>query len=126
MSNQTTAVQDFDASPARVFSAWLSPDCLVTPVVHLASDARVGGELRLRTDDAVMLGHFLKVEVNRRLVYTWSWQPGDEITLVDVTFHAAGERCVVEVHHAGFHSAASLERHRAGWAHYLKGVAAYL
>lgn len=92
-------------------------------------DAEIGGQIRISTgasEPEELTGVFVTVQPLRRLVYTWRWGSAAEETIVDVLFHPAGSRTVVEVQHGGFVDRASLESHLAGWATYFDGLTTYL
>lgn len=128
MCNQLTAVRTFDAGAERVRSAWTAPTTLVAPVVEVDMDPTVGGRVRVSTGGGpsdALSGVFVAVDA-QRLVYTWRWGGSAEETMVDVRFHAVGDRTVVEVHHRGFLDSASLDTHLAGWMNYFDGLATYV
>lgn len=130
MSNQLTAVHVFDAPPAAVFAAWVSPHSLVPPVTRIEVDARAGGALVIEsgegTDATTMTGYFVAVEKPKRIIYTWHWAGSAETTLIDVSFLAADERCVVDLVHRGFQNATSRELHQKGWSSYFRGLSRLL
>ncbi|HEY9724665.1 MAG TPA: SRPBCC family protein [Oscillatoriaceae cyanobacterium] len=93
MSSETSSVirvtRHFEASPERVFDAWLDPQkiavWLVGPakaiagiqdeVLHIEVDARVGGRfsflVRRNGTEIDHAGEYLEFDPPRRLVFTW-------------------------------------------------------
>lgn len=128
MSDQLTAIRTIAAPADAVRQIWVSPSTLVPPVTEIEMDPRVGGAIRLSTGgprESDLTGVFVTAEPGR-LAYTWRWGGFAEETLVDVRFHDAGSRTVVEVVHRGFLDEASRAAHRAGWQHYFDGVIAHI
>jgi len=82
------------ASAERLFEAWTTPAQLTAwwgprgvRCVHADVDARIGGAYRIENalpDGRTLFisGEFLAVEPPRRLVYTWSIEPGSVLTRV--------------------------------------------
>jgi uncharacterized protein YndB with AHSA1/START domain len=74
----------FDASPERVFDAWLEPEIARrwifsdrdSEIVSAAADARVGGSFsfvrRSRDGDLEHVGEYLEIDRPRRLVFTFA------------------------------------------------------
>ncbi|UYZ15251.1 SRPBCC domain-containing protein [Brevibacillus sp. WF146] len=79
----------FDASPERVFDAWLNPEMIgrwmfgpairEEEVVKIAADARVGGTfsfvVRRQGVEIDHIGEYLEIDRPRRLVFTWAVAP---------------------------------------------------
>ena len=75
----------FDASPERVFDAWLDPEMIGRwmfgptlrdeEVLRLSVDARVGGSfsflVRRQGQEIDHVGTYLEIDRPRRLVFTW-------------------------------------------------------
>jgi uncharacterized protein YndB with AHSA1/START domain len=123
----------FDARAEEVFDAWTNPEVLRrwwganpswrTPVADV--DLRVGGHYRLSMEDPdagtvhTVVGEYQEVRRPRRLVYSWCWEQGGEVTghvsTVAVDFVAEGERTTVVLEHSDLESRESRDRHRQGW-----------
>lgn len=97
----------FDASPERVFDAWLNPEMIgrwmfgpairEEEVVKIAADARVGGTfsfvVRRQGVEIDHIGEYLEIDRPRRLVFTWAVAP-DRIdssrVMVDIVPRGSG------------------------------------
>jgi uncharacterized protein YndB with AHSA1/START domain len=117
----------FDASPERVFAAWLDRgqfqawigpegiDCEVELLEPL-----VGGRYRLvmNTPERVIpvSGVFKSIEPSRRLVFTWGWE-GDPIrqSIITLTFRAIGTKTELTLRQEGLGSVESRDGHVRGW-----------
>jgi len=76
----------FDASPERVFDAWLDPDVVATwmfgpnvrdeEVVRMTIDGRVGGSfsfvVRRQGQEIDHIGEYVEIERPKRMVFTWA------------------------------------------------------
>ena len=117
----------FDASPERVFAAWLDrgqfqawigPEGIDCEVALL--DPQVGGRYRLvmNTPERVIpvSGVFKSIEPSRRLVFTWGWE-GDPIrqSLITLTFRALGAKTELTLRQEGLGSVESRDGHVRGW-----------
>jgi uncharacterized protein YndB with AHSA1/START domain len=92
----------FNASPERVFDAWLDPDKVrrwMAPgseeVVRVDVDPRVGGVfafvVRRQGEEIPHVGEYLEVARPRRLVFTWGVpRYSKETTLVRIDIAPAG------------------------------------
>lgn len=131
----------FEAPRERVFAAWTDPEEIRVwfggpeVVVEAAEvDLRVGGRyaITVREPDGgttEVSGRYLEVRVPEKLVFTWrvrgSLRLPDENT-VTVEFHDLGGRTRIVLDHAPFPDAETRERHAAGWAACLDGIAGLL
>ena len=117
------------ASPASVFDAWISSDCVVAPVTSVAVDPRVGGCFILRMGEGVdaprMTGRIVAIEQHRALRYIWCWNDGDE-SLVDVRFLTSADGTQIRLTHDGLASAQAVVQHSAGWDAYVVGLREFL
>ena len=102
---------------------WWSPDSTIGVDV-IEWDLAHGGRWRFAyrfPDGAVshVRGVFQDIVPERRLVFTWTWEPPDPHagieTLVSVTFEEADGRTTVRVRHTRFPDDATCLRHDAGW-----------
>jgi len=80
---------------------------------------------------SIARGIFVEVEPPRRLVYTWGWErrvdgneqtpPGS--TTVEITLEPAAGGTRLTFVHSGLTDPGEVERHAAGWDHYLARLA---
>jgi uncharacterized protein YndB with AHSA1/START domain len=131
-------IRNFDASPERLFEAWLSPAFgawLGTQDLTSLSceiDPRVGGQWKMvhRTADGQTLDHqgvYKEIVRPSRLSFTWTGGcSGIGVTLVTVTFKARGAGTEMTLTHEGFIAAQDAERHENGWSASFVRLAAYL
>jgi uncharacterized protein YndB with AHSA1/START domain len=128
------------ATPERLFAAWTEPEQLKQwwgpPSVNCVDaqvDLRVGGRYRIANQlpDGKVLwitGEFKLIEPPRKLVYSWSIEPGSSAAeLVTVLFepHPAGGTEVIILHER-IPNKTARDTHELGWQGCLDGLAAYL
>jgi uncharacterized protein YndB with AHSA1/START domain len=116
----------FDASPERVFDAWLDPSTagkwlFATPsgqMMRVEIDARVGGKfllVRRDGDDVDHVGEYLEIDRPRRLVFTFKvpkYSPDSTKVIIDIA--PAGKGCDLTLTHEGV-LPEWLDRTRQGW-----------
>ncbi len=121
--------RDYDATPERVFQAWLDPelvkqwyapsDEMTVPVAEI--DAREGGAYRIvmsQGDEQFdVRGIYREIVAPSKLVFTWAWQtaPEDE-TLVTVEIAESDRGCKLTLTHEGLTDPESRGRHEQGWS----------
>lgn len=116
----------FDASPERVFDAWVSrewgdwlpPAKARCEVAEL--EARVGGRYLVR----MTMGDGRKVEISgsyreirrpEKLVLTWTGNYNNQETIITVTFRPHGAGTVMTLRQDGFIEASLRDGYRNGW-----------
>jgi uncharacterized protein YndB with AHSA1/START domain len=129
-----TLVRRIAARPSIVFEAmttadgigaWWGPDDL--PVVRAESDARVGGEFRVRFRTAdrrehEASGEFLELVAPRRIVMSWRWTSGGEedererTSRVEVDLAPVPDGTLVTFTHEDLANDASAKSHTWGWS----------
>ena len=133
-------VRSFEASPQRVFDAWLDPRQVAAwlgPRAMVASaevavlEPRVGGSYRIlmhKTDGStlVVAGVYREIVRPSRLVFTWTWEHEMNETLMTVTIRAAGGGSELTLLHENFPNAERRDGHNAGWTMSLDQLAAML
>jgi uncharacterized protein YndB with AHSA1/START domain len=96
---QVRVTRRFDATPDRVFDAWLNPGSIGAwmfgpavreeEVVRIINDPRVGGSfsfvVRRRGEEINHVGEYLEIQRPRRLAFTWGIDEG------------AGSRVVIDI-----------------------------
>ncbi|MDC1287298.1 SRPBCC domain-containing protein [Gammaproteobacteria bacterium] len=113
--------------PDLAYAHWVSPKTIIPPATSLEIHAEVGGPYKLAMPGGIsMIGEFIEVEPNRRLVYSWQWQGNSEITKVDVRFIDNSAGTEVKIAHSGFATEQSYKDHSFGWNSYMEGFNEYL
>jgi uncharacterized protein YndB with AHSA1/START domain len=131
-------VRHFDASPERVFDAWLDPQVagkwlFTSPTSETHStliDARVGGAWAItdRRDGTTYtaVGTYLEIDRPRRLVFEFGMpQFSPEFSRVIVELAPEGEGCILTLSQEPVPSAA-VEATTEGWRQMLEALAASL
>jgi uncharacterized protein YndB with AHSA1/START domain len=126
------------ATAERLFEAWTTPEQLSVwwgpPEVTCVTaevDLRVGGEYRIQNalPDGSLLeiaGTFEVVEKPRRLVYTWSIEPGPgTCERVTVRFEPRDKGTEVIILHERILDDVTRQGHERGWTGCLDGLATY-
>jgi uncharacterized protein YndB with AHSA1/START domain len=129
----------FEASPERVFDAWLTreqwqdwigPEGCRCDVPLL--EPRVGGKylLKMHLSDGREMpveGVFMVIERPSHLAFTWGWAlSGNPNTLVSLSFREAGGKTELTLTHAGLPTAEDREGHGKGWNSTLNKLALYV
>ncbi|MBT9472505.1 MAG: SRPBCC domain-containing protein [Pseudomonadota bacterium] len=126
----------FDASPERVFDAWLDPAraakfLFATPtgeIVKVEIDARVGGgfliiDRRPEIGDAEHFGRYVEIDRPRRLVFDFAARKDmKDATRVTIEIVPAGTGCELTLTHEGVWQDYA-ERTQGGWTMILEGLA---
>jgi uncharacterized protein YndB with AHSA1/START domain len=77
--------------------------------------------------DGWACGSFLEVRPPERLVFAWGWEdqaglpPGS--TTVEIDLVPDGRGTLLTLHHRDLPGPDAVERHRAGWTHYVERLA---
>lgn len=138
-----TVTQQLDASPERVFDAWIDPALLGRwmfgpairdeEIVRLVTDPRVGGEFSfvVRRDGVELdhVGRYLELDRPRRLAFTWAVAPvadGESRIEVDIRETAPGISEVTVTHHLLPDWAPQAARIEEGWGRMLGTLAVAL
>jgi len=114
-----------DASPSTVFRYFVDPDRMCAWMgIDATAEARPGGGYRVDvTGRDVALGEYVEVVPDERVVWTWGFEGSDVMppgsTTVEVTLRPDGDATVVRLRHRGLPTEQRVERHTAGWTHYL-------
>jgi uncharacterized protein YndB with AHSA1/START domain len=129
-----TIERDYDAEPARVWSAltggreladWFWPPRLGAGV---ETDPRVGGSYRIASEAGGMAvgGVYRAVDAPQHLSYTWHWDGEDEETVVTVDLTPTPDGTHLRLFHAGFSDAQTRDEHAEGWQDCLERLPAHL
>ncbi|MGO9340420.1 MAG: SRPBCC family protein [Terracidiphilus sp.] len=133
--NVVRVTRHFNASPERVFDAWLDPKTagkwlFATPsgqMVRVEIDARPGGRWilvdRRNGEDVEHSGGYLEIDRPRRLVFTFGVPKySSEITEVTVEIEPAESGCDLTLTQTGVPDE-YLESNEKGWIGILVGLA---
>lgn len=139
MTDFIEITRTFEASPARVFDAWLEREqwqSWIGPVGITCEvpllEPRVGGRYRLTmhlADGGIIpvAGEFKVVDRPQRFAMTWGREGGSEWMLVTVTLRDLGSgRTELTLRHENLDTAESRESHRQGWSSALGKLDTYL
>jgi uncharacterized protein YndB with AHSA1/START domain len=105
-----TVTRRFDASPERVFDAWLDPAQIrrwfgpgLGETTRVDVDARAGGTFwivqRRESGDAEHTGEYLQITRPRQLVFTWRTPPLEDTSTVSIYITRLGHGCEVNLVH---------------------------
>jgi uncharacterized protein YndB with AHSA1/START domain len=119
-------VRRFDASPERVFDAWLSAawaDWLPPGKVRgrlLMLEPRVGGryEMEMTMPDGRLVrvrGRYLEIDRPHRLLLSWLASHNEHETLLSIDLQRDGAGTLLTLRHDGFPDTGQRDRHRSGW-----------
>jgi len=102
---QVRVTRRFDATPDRVFDAWLNPEVIGAwmfgpavreeEVVRITNDPRVGGSfsfvVRRQGEEINHVGEYLEIQRPSRLVFTWGIdEAGESRVVIDIIAQDAG------------------------------------
>jgi uncharacterized protein YndB with AHSA1/START domain len=133
-------VRRFEASPERVFDAWLQPATARRFLFATAAgemqkveiDARVGGGFviveRRGEELAEHYGIYLEIDRPRRLVFAFSTEkpdPDGSLVTIDIVPHGSGCELTL-THRMAPEWKDYAERTQAGWTNILEGLARVL
>jgi uncharacterized protein YndB with AHSA1/START domain len=128
----------FDASPERVFDAWMKRErwqawigpegtnCKVTKF-----EPKVGGRYRvvMRMSDGrelPVVGVFRTIDPPHRFAMTWKWELGSDDSLVTVVLRDVGGKTEMTLRHDGLLTQENCDGHAKGWNGALNKLEAYL
>ena len=122
----------YDATPERVFHAWIDADALAqwmgpfnTKTEVHEQDLRVGGTFRwtIYEDGRYPVhGTFLEIDPPHRLRFTWIWDHGDYEgveTEVTLTMEPQDGGTRLTLRHVNLLDAVAAEKHGHGWGNSL-------
>jgi len=132
----------FDASPERVFDAWLDPEMIgkwmfgpalrEEEVLRIVADARVGGSfsflVRRQGVEIDHVGKYREIDRPRRLVFTWGIAGDSEdesLVIIEIVPRETGAELTL-THEMDTKWADYASRTEAGWTKMLDALAATL
>jgi uncharacterized protein YndB with AHSA1/START domain len=129
----------FDASPQRVFDAWMvrenwqswiGPEGINCEVPQL--DAEVGGRYRINMkltngERIPVAGTYQIIEPGKRIVFTWGWD-GDpsRTSTITLTFRDLGGKTELTLRQEGLRTVENRDGHTVGWNGALNKLDTYL
>ena len=128
-SSKLTRAVDIGADPATVWRLLTTEAGLLEWIgVEAVADAVPGGELSwVHENGATMVGRFVDVEPERRVVFTYGWKdallgmpPGS--TQVEIVLHPIPAGTRLELTHSGLPPEVAAD-HDLGWSHFLGQLA---
>ncbi len=139
---QARVTHRFDASPERVFDAWVRPESVRRWLKAALTDMGLEGDTReVRVDarpggsycfsdmrsgrEARHWGTYLEFDRPRRLVFTWITDESEEAdpSVVTLTIEPEGAGCIAAlVHDMGAAWSAYLARTQDGWEKMLRAI----
>lgn len=128
MPDDATAVTrevKIEARPETVFSFLTDPKKLMRwKGVEADLEPRPGGAYRVNvTGSGLVVGEFVEVEPNRRVVFTWGWDGNDSVppgsSTVEITLVPDGDHTILRLTHSGLPTDEERAGHATGWEHYL-------
>lgn len=114
-----------DAPPSTVFPYFVDPARMCAWMgIDATADPRPGGAYRVDvTGRDVAVGEYVEVVPDERVVWTWGFEGSEAVppgsTTVEITLEADGDATVVRLRHLGLPTPERVQRHTAGWRHYL-------
>lgn len=133
-----TVERRINASPARVYDAWLDPEKLMRFMANChgialqtaQTDPRVGGRFLLLmggegSAPVPHTGTYLELVPHSRIAFTWeSEYSREEGSTVTLDLVPDGTATLLRLTHVRFASDSSRDGHRAGWVVILDGLVA--
>jgi uncharacterized protein YndB with AHSA1/START domain len=139
---RVSVTRHFDASPERVFDAWLDPGMIgkwvfgpalrEEEVLRIVADARVGEAfsflVRRQGEEIDHVGKYLEIDRPRRLVFTWgiAGESEDEsLVIIEIVPRETGAELSL-THEMDAKWADYASRTKAGWTKMIDALAATL
>jgi uncharacterized protein YndB with AHSA1/START domain len=117
----------FDASPARVFDAWMVREQFQTWIGPENATCEVpvfepcvGGRYRIlmkMSDGRIVpvAGTFKTLDRPKSLSMTWKWEHGEHDSLVTISLRDLGGKTELTLRHDGLLTAENCDAHNMGW-----------
>ena len=131
--------KQINAPVEKVYEAWTNPQMIMqwfgpSPemTAHNAQvDLKVGGEYSIHIKSPEdnsshnVGGHYEEIVPNKKLVFSWKWEDGQETTQVTVEFHNEGDdKTLLTLTHRGFSEQEFADKHTQGWTGCLANLCA--
>lgn len=131
ISESIVVRRTFQNTPEALFSAWTNADELqqwfhpmeVIATKSVEVDLQVGGRYRIEMQNTetkeafVCVGSYQEIERPNKLVFTWSWEQGQDVgeTLVTIDFVQQADGTEVVITHERFPNLEAAQHHTEGW-----------
>lgn len=132
-----TVQRKINASPDRVYAAWLTPETLIRfmsncqgiSLTSATTDPRVGGRFSLvmnnGTKDIPHSGTYLALTPHSHIAFTWESEYSTvEGSTVTIDLVPEGRETLLTLTHTRFANEGSRDGHKGGWTTILDGLAA--
>lgn len=139
-ATQLSIQRTYPVAPEKVWRAWTEPQALKqwfgtgeTASVSTAEvDLRVGGRFRIafrapggETHEAS--GDYQEVDINRRLVFSWSWKGTPErVSRITIELTPMDGGTDLKFVHDRFFDAQARDNHAKGWPPFFDALGVYL
>ncbi|WP_438865216.1 SRPBCC family protein [Neptunicella sp.] len=125
---QTQLSVTFNAPVSALYEAWYKPDLLLQwfapgnmVVAQAMSSFTEGGKYRIVMQEPsgeqnIVMGEYLQIETNEKLVFSWQWLGSDEVSRVELTFSAVNDNTSqLELVHSELPDQQVCNDHQDGW-----------
>ena len=132
--------KQINAPVAKVYEAWTNPQLIPkwfgpSPemTAHAAEvDLKVGGQYSINikspedSSNHNVGGQYEEIVPNKKLVFNWKWEDGEETTQVTVDFQSQGDNStLLTLTHRGFGEQEFADKHNQGWTGCLANLSAH-
>ena len=132
--------KQINAPVEKVYEAWTNPQMIKQwfgPSPEMTShnaqvDLKVGGGYSIHikspedNSDHNVGGQYEEIVPNKKLVFSWKWEDGQETTQVTVEFQSESDnRTLLTLTHRGFSEQEFADKHNHGWTGCLTNLSAH-
>ncbi|MCO7226388.1 SRPBCC domain-containing protein [Pleionea sp. CnH1-48] len=126
--HQLTIEREFSIPVSELFNAWSNIDVIARwfapgdmTVPHAEVDLKEGGNYQIVMQDPdgsqhIIEGHYLNIEKDKNLTFSWQWKDSPTKTKVQVDFTSIDEqRSKLSLLHTEFPDQEMCDKHQMGW-----------